>query len=244
MKKIILIAALFAGTFAQAQITLNKQGGIINNGDVFTYTTLTEDAKLGFNISNDTDEEVALKMRMDEISNAVAMNMDVQFCFLECVFNVSQGTLIPTDNVIIPANTSSLDVTGTQDHFWNLNPGNGTDAVIYKISLVKVNEGGTPTETIVQFTYRYEPTAGLNDLAGLQNMGLIVKNTIVKNTLDITATQNASLEIIDMNGKTVRKATVANGSQSIELSGLSSATYIARFATEDNKTAYIKIVKN
>jgi hypothetical protein len=245
MKKIILIAALFAGTFAQAQITLNKQGGVINEGDVFTYTTLTEStAKLGFNISNDTEEMVSVKMRMDEIMNAVAMEQDVQFCFGECLYEVTANQTVPSFNVEIPANSSSLDVTGNQDHFWNLNPGNGTDAVSYKMSLVKVDEEGVPTETVVQFTYRYEPAASLTDFNSLKNMGLAVNNTIVKNVLDITATQNASLEIIDLNGKTVKKATVANGSQSIDLSGLSNAVYIARFVTENNQKAYIKIVKN
>jgi hypothetical protein len=249
MKKIILIAALFAGTFAQAQITLNKQGGVINNGDVFTYTTLTEStAKLGFNISNDTDETVALKMRMDEILNAVAMENDVQFCFGECLYEVTAGQTVPSFNVELEANSSSLNPetggTGNQDHFWNLNPGNGTDAVSYKMSLVKVDEEGVPTETVVQFTYRYDPTASITDFNSLKNMGLAVNNTVVKNVLDITATQNASLEIIDLNGKTVKKAAVTNGSQSIDLSGLSNAVYIARFVTENNQKAYIKIVKN
>lgn len=245
MKKIILIAALFAGTFAQAQITLNKQGGVINNGDVFTYTTLTESgAKLGFNINNGTDADIAVKMRMDEILNAIPMETDVQFCFGECLYEVDVNTTVPSFNVEIPANASSLTVTGSQDHFWNLNPGNGTDAVSYKMSLVKVDEEGVPTETVVQFTYRYDPTASIADFNSLKNMGLVVNNTIVKNTLDITATQNASLEIIDMTGKTLKKAAVTNGTQSIELSGLSNGTYIARFATENNQTAYIKIVKN
>lgn len=248
MKKIILIAALFAGTFAQAQITMNRQGGVINNGDIFTYTTLGEaTAKLGFNIYNGTDETVSLKLRMDDIENTIPMENDVQFCFGECLTEVTEGITTPSYNVELQANTSSLDTstggTGNQDHFYNNNPGNGSN-VSYTMSLVKVDEEGVPTETVVQFTYRYEPTASITDFNSLKNMGLIVNNTIVKSTLDITATQNANLEIIDMTGKTVKKAAVTNGTQSIELSGLSNGTYIARFATEDNQKAYIKIVKN
>ena len=252
MKKIILIAALLVGTFAQAQIKLNKQGGQIMNGDVFTYTELfdlltnPEGGKLGFNVSNDTEETVQLKMRVDAITNNTAgenIGDDLQLCFGDCVTNITEGGTYPTDNIIIAAGGSTLEVTN-QDHFANGNPGNGTDPVIYTISLVTVDEEGAVTGVVVSFTYRYEPTAGLTDLEGLKNMGLVINNTVVKNGLDITATQNANVEIIDLNGKTVKKAAIANGSQSVDLSGLSAAVYIARFATEDNKVSYIRIVKN
>lgn len=250
MKKIILIAALLVGTFAQAQITLHKQGAQINDNDVFTYTTLGETtAKLGFYVNNDTEETVSIRMRVDEVTGNTAgenTGNNLQLCcFTICLPTISVGTICPPledmDNEAVAIAPGGSTV-GVGDHFYNGNPGNGTAPVVYKFTLIRTD--GPAIQDLVHFTYRYEPTASITDLEGLKNMGLVVNNTVIKNTLDVTATQNANVEIIDLNGKTVKKAAIANGSQSVDLSGLSAAVYIARFATEDNKVSYIRIVKN
>ena len=75
-------------------------------------------------------------------------------------------------------------------------------------------------------------------------MGIVVNNTVVKSTLDVTASQNVKVDIVNLNGQVVKKAAIAAGTQAVDLSGLSSAVYFARFTNAENKTAQIKIVKN
>lgn len=130
------------------------------------------------------------------------------------------------------------------DHFWSANPGNGTDPVTYSISLIQVDDNGETLAVLRTFNYVYSPTAGLTDFSALQNMGITVKNTVVKNQLEVSANQNATLQLININGQIVKTVAVKNDNQVIDLSGLTSAVYFARFTTAENKTAQIKIVKN
>src|SRR5690606_27533073 len=97
---------------------------------------------------------------------------------------------------------------------------------------------------IISFGYKYQSTMNTDNFEALKNMGIVVNNTVVKNNLNIDATANASVQLYDITGKLVRTAKIENGSQAIDLSGLNSAVYIAKFKTEDNRATQIKIVKN
>ncbi len=113
------------------------------------------------------------------------------------------------------------------------------------MSIVNIDIAGEQEgDPIITFTYKYDRTASITDFASLERMGIMLNNTIVKNTFDITATVNAKLEVYSVSGQSVKKVTIANGTQAIDLSSLSTGVYFAKFATEENKTSQIKIVKN
>ncbi|KGO91290.1 T9SS type A sorting domain-containing protein [Flavobacterium subsaxonicum] len=247
MKKIILLLALAIGSFAQAQeITVNTQGngGTINNGDTFTYTTLwsTQAESLGkipFTVTNNTAAPINVQVRIDQIENADGSN--VQMCFGVCLATIEVGEFYPGFNYTIEANETSQ----AGDHFANGNAGvNTTAEVKYRLTFVKMNEDGTPISDLLTFNYIYSPTAGVGDVKGLQNIGINLSNTVVKNQIDITATTAATMELFNLNGQVLKTVSVKEGSQSIEASFLSTGVYVAKFTTTSGKSSTIKLVKN
>lgn len=247
MKKIILIAGLFFCSLTQAQdgiaFTTNDEAPI-TDGQVFIHTTTDEaTAKMLLHVKNNTDATFLFKVRVDEVTGnpEAGMDMNLQFCFSQlCYFSI-----VP--NHIYPGNPVSLEPGASNDptdHFWNAYPGDGTNPVIYRFTFIQVDEDGNQLAELISFTYKYMPTAGVTDISTLQNMGINVNNTVVKSQLNIDATTNATMQLVNINGQIVKTAAIINGSQSLDLSALSAATYIARFTTEDNKTSTIRIVKN
>jgi len=248
MKKIILTAALFIAAFAQAQVVevYNDDVQLENNGE-YTYNVLngnTDVAKLHLRVINVSPNTINIKLKMFQVENN-DNNTGVQFCFGEyCYQNAPVDTAAPpTNQGVVLAPTAANNIN---DYFFNNYAGDTAgQPVKYKMGIVNVDAQGLQVgDPLITFTYIYSPTAATTDFASLQQMGISVNSTVVKNTLDITSSQNAKLELINISGQSVKKAAIVNGSQSIDLSGLSSAVYFAKFTNEENKTAQIKIVKN
>lgn len=236
---------------AQAQITVFNGDQEITEGFLYTATSIDSQNpdKLDIHVTNVSTEDIRLMLKINSMENADGNAFFIQFCFGEnCYFEVEEGTTVGpingngTKGLLLAPNAQNSE----NDHFFSVFPGDNTSLdVIYNIAVIEVESNGTQIGAPLRnFTYKYSPTASLNDLNGLKNIGIAVHNTVVKNNLDVTANQNASVELFDITGKKVKSAVIANGSQSLDLSGLSAAVYIAKFRTEENKTAQIRIVKN
>ena len=246
MKKIILLAGLLLSSFfTQAQvITATADGAPISEGQTFTVNSLTEsEATLSLVATNISDAPIYLKLKVNSIVNA--NGQDVQFCFGGlCYFSVREGSTVPSNtylanNVIAPGATNNA-----ADHFFNENAGIvvGED-VVYNLSFIKVSAEGAELGTLLTFNYKYSPTAGITNLSVLQNMGITVNNTVVKNDISVYANYNANLEIINVSGQIVKTVGIKTGSQQANLSALSAGVYIARF-TANGKSSQIRLVKN
>jgi hypothetical protein len=244
MKKIILLAMLAFGSLTQAQvITATGNGEPITEGQTFTFDTHAQStATLGLLATNITNAPVYIKLKVNSITNADGS--EVQFCFGgQCYLSVSQNATVPSNTQLAPI--APNETNNTEDHFWNNNTGiTAGEAVIYNLSFIQVDEAGTEMSTLLTFNYKYQPTVGLTDFNALQNIGITVKNTVVKSQLELNANVNASLQVVNVNGQTVKTVAIANGAQNVDLSALSNGVYFARFTTTDNKTSQIKIVKN
>lgn len=241
MKKIILAAALFVGVFAQAQIIVMDGDVELENNHTYTYNVFGDQAKMHFLVLNNTEETINVKLKMVD-SDANPTGASVQFCYGGYCFNTApEGTLAPPGvpseyTEVLPNGTS-----GAENYFYN----QFQSPVSYTMALVYIDATGAQTgEPIITFTYKYDPSASTTDFSSLEKMGIVVNNTIVKNTLDVTANVNAKLQIVNINGQTVKNTAIVNGSQAIDLSAAAAGVYFARFTTEENKTAQIKIVKN
>lgn len=249
MKKIILLAGLLLTTLTQAQISVEGNGEVIPNNYIYTTNKLQPQgsAELDLKVTNTSNAPINLKLRIEEMTNTNGSN--VQFCFGEqCFFDVIVGKTVPT-NQGADGMTLAPGASNTEgDHFWNNNPGTDTNVPVkYKIAIVQyTNEGVLIGEPLFTFTYIYDKnfTAGTADFASLKNIGITVNSTVVKNSLDVTATQNAKLEMFNINGQIIKTAAITNGSQSVDVSGLSNGVYITRFTNEENKTSQIRVVKN
>jgi hypothetical protein len=240
MKKLLLFAALFIYGIVQAQdITVNVEGGgTIENNEIFTFNTLDTSSKLTFTVTNNTDEILYLKTRVDEMSGT--NGSDVQLCFGVCLYNLSQGLTVPSFLIEIPANSTT---ESTDDHIWNYNPGDGTTPIVYTISFVKYDAQGNELGNLITFTYRYVPTASTEDFAALEKAGIALESTIITNALKVSAQQNAAVTFYGTNGQVVKNAAITTGEQVIDMSGIATGVYIAKFTTADNKTAQLRVVK-
>lgn len=248
MKKIIFAAVLFAASFANAQISVEGNNGVqITDG--YEYVTnqlgLEGEARLKILVTNNSeDETIRLKLKLVSMENANGNNEFIQFCFdSQCYIGVETGSTVPSATggaILAPGGRNNAS-----DHFANAFAGDTPgQQVVYNLAIIEVSATGQELGTLLTFSYTYKPTAGLSDFASLQQMGITINNTIVKNTLEVMANQDAKLEVININGQSVKNATIVSGSQSIDLSGLSSAVYFAKFTNSENKTSQIRIVKN
>lgn len=245
----MLAAVLLLTAYAQAQIIelRGKNNEVIEDGDTYITEELggSGEAVLPLKVRNLTGETIYVKLKMVSTENADNMTDDVmQFCFgTMCFTEVFEGDVVPTD--IESAEIVPLGQNPEGDKFVNGYAGDTAGApVVYNMALVQYNADNTPGDTLITFSYIYDTTAGVNDIEGLQNLGISVKNTIVNTTLELDAAYKATLQLFDINGKLVKTMAVAEGIQALDLSGLTTSVYIARFVTEGNKTANIRIVKN
>jgi hypothetical protein len=245
MKKLLLLAGLLSLGAVNAQIALTHDGIPFVDGETFTYHTTNNEnlaVQLPILATNNTAAEIYMQIRVDEVVNNPT-GAGVALCFVSVCFNdIQVGDVVPPaiQNIPIAAGESNPIV----DHFFSTAAGDGINPVQYKLTFLQVDSEGNILDEMLSFFYRYEPTAGVDNFEALKNMGITVNNTVVKNTLNIDATVNAGIQLYDTNGKLVKSAKVENGSQSIDLSELSTAVYIAKFLTQDNKSTTIRIVKN
>jgi hypothetical protein len=246
MKKIILTAVLFMTAFAQAQIVVMDGDVQIENNETYTYTTTGIDAKMHLKVINGTLNTIYTKLKMELMTNNDE-GQGVQFCYGQlCYGTVQNGSMAPTGGHTSATTLGPGENNGSDGYFYNSYTGDVEgQPVLYKMSLVNIDEAGEQVgDPIITFTYKYDATAATSDFASLEKMGISVNNTIIKNTLDITANQNAAVQIVNINGQTIKNYGITNGSQSLDLSSVATGVYFARFTTEENKTAQIKIVKN
>lgn len=249
MKKFILAAAAMLTMAVQAQTVsvTGKDGVTITDGYTYTTNSLNtnegEDGYMPIIVTNLTDGDIYVRLRMDSMENANGNENFIFFCFgQQCYYSVSVGNAVPSN-----INQGLITAGGHNDfadHFAN---GYGGDAsgenVVYNMSLVQFTSDGTEVGTLLSFSYVYNPTAGVNDIEGLSNLGINLKNTVVADALQLDSSVAANLEIYDLNGKKVQVAAIKNGYQTLDLSTLSSSIYIAKFTTENNRTSQVKIVK-
>ena len=211
-------------------------------------STMHNGTIMHLNVTNNTTESVNLKLRMDSMVNADNNGDDdewyIQFCFGELCYNE-----VAVDNAVPAGLTGKTLAPGESNHpndkFQSWYPGDTEGQIVeYNMQLIQLDDAGNTIDVVREFTFRYNPTASVDDLAGLQNMGITVKNTVVSNMLELDSAHNATLQLFDITGKQVKEASIAEGVQAIDLSALNAAVYIAKFTTTENKTAQVRIVKN
>lgn len=247
MKKIIYSLILLAGIQGFSQMTLTSHNPYntndvpepIENGGVWVTNTINEQGGvLYFYINNAYNEDIYVKARVESITNDDGNSF--QFCFGEnCVFSITEGNEYSgyNDYVTIPAGGTN----NMWDKIHNENP-DGATPKEFVFKFFRVDEEGNEMEESVNVTYRYDPTASISDIT-LQQMGVQVSNTLVKDAFSFTAENSLSIEVIDLNGKRIADYQTEAGEQTLDLSSLQNAVYIVKFASKEGKTAYSKIVK-
>lgn len=246
MKKIILIAGLLFCGITQAQtITLTGNGNEITDGETITFNTLSsQTATLDLSVTNTSAETINIKMKVNQIINNAA-GTGLQFCIdPQCFFQIDEGDTVPSNPqsgaTIAPGNSTTGD-----NHFWNNYAGDDTSMpVSYSLSIITVSDTGEELNELISFNYVYDANAaGVTDFAALQKAGINLQSTVIKNNLTVETLQNTTMQLYNVAGQLVKSAALTAGNQSVDFADLNAAVYIARFTTQDNKTAQIRVVK-
>src|SRR5690554_6386988 len=229
-KKNLLGAFLLAFEVSNAQFTIcDSDGSVIEDDSVYQIGTVDEEtAKLDLHIQNDSSEPIGVKARMLEIDGSDGTN--VQLCLGDCFLNVIVNSPLP----IAVGQTTNV---GT--YFWNRN--DTSNYIVYRFKVYRVDSFGSAIGTPVHINDVYD--ASLSVPATLQQMGININNTIVKDLFSFTAEDNLNVEVFDLNGKVLAQYQTEAGQQTLNMASLQNAIYIVKFASKEGKTAYSKIVK-
>lgn len=237
--KLLLLSVLGSVAMANAQYTVaDRTGNILSDGDIIEYgTTAYPDASYEFYVTNENpSEEIYTRIEFVDAINADGSMFEL--CYGLCYTGITIGQTVPLtpETLVIGVGETTLE----GNHFYNADPGNGTDLVEYIFTFHQYEaDGVTEIGTPLTFTYRYNPTLGVNEN---NKVNLSVQSTVVTNELVLNVNEPVSMLVYDIQGRIVKQARVETGRQTINMSDLSSQAYILQFQNERGATQTTKII--
>ncbi len=238
----LVILLLFSASI-NAQLSVEKANGdLFEDGEVFIFNeageSITSDVgKLRFYMFNDNEEEdITVKIEVKELRGTDGSNFI--FCVQPlCIFAVQEGVSYPIDGAVIsPQEYNSMD-----DYFINTDVGDeSTTTIEYDLRFYIIDDEDNEIDQLT-ITYVYDSTFS-NLEFDLPSLGVDIDNTQVKSKLNLNSADQFQVEIYNLSGKQVIRSFVNQGFNQVDMDGLSSGIYIARF-TNQTGSAQIKLVK-
>lgn len=229
------------GSFAiaNAQYTVtDRAANVLSDGDVIEYgTTQYPDASYEFYVTNDNPSN-EIYTRIEFVSATSGNGDDFELCYGECITGLSVGQTVPPTPEVLPIAVGETTLEG--NHFYNGNPGNGSQVLDFVFAFHQYEaDGTTEIGTPLTFTYRYNPTLGVNEN---NVVNLKIQSTVVSNQLVVNVNEPVSMMVYDLRGRTVKQGRFEIGRQEINISDLSAQAYIVQFKNEKGATQTTKIV--
>ncbi|WP_026450541.1 T9SS type A sorting domain-containing protein [Aequorivita capsosiphonis] len=239
--KLLFLALIGSVAIANAQFTVtNENGDILQDGDVLEYGTYgyNTGANYDFFVTNDNpSEEIYTRVEFVDAVNADGSQFEI--CYAgQCYTGVAVGfTAPPTPGVRIIA---VGETTGIGNHFLNGDPGDGAYVIDYICAFHQYEaDGVTEIGTPLTFTYRYNPTLGVKDNS---TVNLTIQSTVISNNLVFNVNEPVSMKVYDLQGRVVKQAHFETGRQDVNMSDLSSQSYILQFNNEKGATQTTRII--
>lgn len=232
--KLLFLALLGIVGVANAQFTItNDSGEVLADGAIIN-GGLLENYEF-FVTNNNPSDVIYTRAEVVDIVNATGERFEL--CYGECLTSIYIGQTVP------PA-PSTVDIepgetTGPGNHFLNGDAGDGTQIMDYvfrfhQYESDKITEIGTP----ITITYRYNPTLGVEQAT---QVDLTIQSTIVRDQLVLNINEPVQMMIYDLQGRVVKQAHFEGGNQSVNVSDLSSQTYIVQFKNNNGGVKTVKI---
>ena len=133
----------------------DKNGNIFDDNQTLDFSSLNyPDASLDFLVRNISSEIIGMRIEVESITGTDGSMMEL--CFGQCFAGVEQGFSYPSNNAepvvfINPGQTQ----TSSGDHFFNTDPGNGSDPVEYTFKFYNASESGEQVGGEFRLKYRY-----------------------------------------------------------------------------------------
>jgi hypothetical protein len=241
MKKILLLFSfLLVGTITiNAQFTVEDGDGVpIMDGEVRSFNVYdVPAAKLDFFVNNTSStDEIYTKIEFVSAVNADGSLMEL--CYGLCYTGISIGNSYPggTDSVPIAPGAQ----TGPGNHFYNSEPGNGTDVVEYVFRFYQVDETGmNEIGDELTMTYRYDPLLGIDDV---NDINLELASTIITDRLIVDTIEDLEFKVVDLQGRVVKQQNITAGHHEINMNDLRSQIYVIQFTNAEGQIRVEKIV--
>jgi hypothetical protein len=240
MKKYLLLTTLlFMGVTVYAQFSLtDSRGNDYPDGSVYTVNSTDRSlASWSFLVVNDAPNDIYVSAELLSTTGDAAQ---FEFCYGLCYFGVTVGQKVPnTGSILIAQNSDS----GRGNHMYNT-ASNGNAIYDYVINFFQTSaDGNTRLGPELSITYRYDANATLSVEQLTKNLDITVENSMVTaGVLYLETTNNVTMQINDLQGRTVSQRTIDSGLQSVDVSSLKSQMYIVTFHDEKGSSYSTKIV--
>jgi hypothetical protein len=249
MKKIFLSTclSLFAiSAFSQNQdYTISDlEGNQYENNSIHvfnihgTFADPLEEAKLHLLIENQENEDIYIRAEVVEMVNTDGTM--AQFCIGgpsgNCFTPISTGVFYPnTDGGVMYAAAN----WGMFDYIINLDP---TNLAEYKVRFVQTDGAGNELpDTNFYLTYIYDEDAmGVIDV---QSKSIAqIYPTVAKGSTTVNLKEDATVQILNVQGRIVRTLNLKQGETKLNLNGLSTGVYWVAFKGVSGTTTNIKVL--
>ncbi len=223
MKKLYLTLSILLISILtiQAQFTVATHDGTpINDGDVFTFSELGTDADLSFDVTNTSSSVIDMRLEYVNMTNGDGSGTNL------CVFGsclppgvIHVGDVFPSGGTntftqIDPGETGSYS-----DHFFNTDPGDGTNYPIdYVFRFFEVDGSGTP----ITFTYRYDGTISVEDMA---QIAFKLYPTISSDFVNLEVNETVSARLLNTQGQLIKQYSFKSGTHAIDIRSFSKQMY-------------------
>lgn len=239
--KLLFLALIGTIGVANAQYTVtDAAGNEINDGDLIEFGEYGRgtSANYDFYVANDNPSET-IYTRIEFVDAVNATGDNFELCYaMQCYTGLSVGQTLPPGTETFPIAVG--EDSGPGNHFLNLEPGNGVDNLDFVFAFHQYEEDGvTEIGTPLTFTYRYNPTLGVNDNT---KVNLSIESTVVSNELVLNVNEPVNMMVYDLQGRVVKQANFETGRQTVNMSNLNPQAYILQFNNEKGATQTTKIL--
>ena len=236
-KKLLLLTLLLVAFVVKAQYVIaDENGNEFFDGMVYETGSLEYDeAELQFYVTNNGSEQI--NMRIEFVSAVNGNGNGFQLCFGQCYIDLVIGqTVPPTPGFIAIA---SGETTGIGNHFYNENPGNGTDIQDYVFRYYETDDDGVDIGNSLSITYRYNPLLGTEDF---NELNVNISSTIIESEMIVNTIEELEMEVYDLQGRLVKNQRLNIGQQIINMSDLSAQLYIVKFNNVEGASKTMKVL--
>lgn len=240
--KLLFLALIGSIAVANAQYTVtNDSGDVLQEGDILEYGTFGYNvgADYVFFVTNDNPTET-IYSRLEFVSATNADGSLFEICYAgQCYTSIPFGFTAPPIPGVLPIGPGESTPGG--DHILNGDPGDGIYIIDYICRFHQYEaDGVTEIGTPLTFTYRYNPAlVGVNENS---KVNLTVQSTVISNELVLNVNEPVSMLVYNLQGRVVKQARFETGVQTVNMSDLSSQSYILQFNNEKGATQTTRII--
>tara|TARA_R110000787_G_scaffold96415_1_gene199715 strand:- start:21809 stop:22525 length:717 start_codon:yes stop_codon:yes gene_type:complete len=235
-KTLLLIAVLFAAFTMNAQYVVeDHDGNEVTDGMIVEFSDYgVPEGSLEYYVTNNGSEDMFMRI---EFVSAVNANGDgFELCFGQCYIDLTVGQTVPPAPQFVTISAGGTTPDG--NHFAATLP--SSEIQDYNFRFHETDAEGNDIGNSLNFTYRYNPTLGLEDL---NELGVTLASTVILNDMQVNAVEELNMVIYNLQGKLVNSQKINVGNQLVNMSNLSSQMYIVKFSNNEGASKTVKVVK-